>query len=137
MKKSALLKSAVLALVMGLAFATNVNDSYSNGYANMGSSYVQYDFLGQQIATSSYLELMYDDIGAFANMGALVVTASNGCTITTANVGWLLYDGSVLTSNTMTIGTNLTNFYSGRARVRIYSNLASPTNVTMNVMVRK
>ncbi len=95
-----------------------------------------YFFRNEAIATSSYLEKAFDNVGGLTSLEFSIAAVSSGG-VSTANVVWLMDDGSTLNTQTLTSHTPITYARSDYMKIQIYSNVAAPVTITGNIIIKK
>lgn len=93
---------------------------------------LDYNFWNESITNGSYLEKTFSYVG---NQRIDFKATSSTGTLTTANVAWLLSDGTVLSSETLVSGASIKNNKSSFVRVRIMNNTGSNVTATGNIFV--
>jgi hypothetical protein len=93
-------------------------------------------FRNEAIATSSYLEKAFDNVGGLTSLEFSVASVSSG-SVSTANVVWLMDDGSTLNTQTLTSHTPITYARSDYMKIQLYSNVTASVTITGNVIIKK
>ena len=127
MKKisSILISIISLVLINTLAFGTMLDRS--GGAAT-------YIINNESIATSSYVEYFFNDIGGYSNVDFLVSSSTGN--ITEATLYWCKPNGDVLQSSTLTENTEVTDFDANDVKFRITNGEAAPCVISGNILFR-
>lgn len=99
---------------------------------------VQYDIKNETISAGAYLEASFSYVGGFNGIDFKISSVSSPVSqITTASVVWKLSDGTTLSSETLTSGTDIAKPKSSFVTIRIY-NPSSTSNITVtgNIIFR-
>jgi len=138
MKKASLIIIASL-LMVGLAFAgqSRIRSTGTSVQDYQGYDFLQADIFGLQIANGGSVNFNLDNIAGFNQVNFYIAATSSG-NITTANLQAKLMNGdSIGTAQTLTSGTDVTNFKSGQYVMTIYNPVATTINITGNILVTK
>ena len=123
-----------LAILLGLSFGVDTSYTFSNAQTINGDNFVQIDLSGTQIANGGSIAVNYGWIGSWDKLDAATFTCSSG-NITTADVSWTNIKGVELLNQTLTFGTQITDFRTGWAVLTIYNPVGITINVTGSILI--
>lgn len=125
MKRLIMLFLILGVLSYGYPGILSVTDQSTNGVisSSSGDNFLQLDIRNQVIPTGSanFISFKFDRV---LDWDALYIPAvtSGGDAITTANIDYLLLDDTIISSNTMTVGTVWTEtIASQRIQIKMYN----------------
>jgi hypothetical protein len=104
----------------------------STKFIDSGKGTIDYNFLNESITNGSYLEKTFSYVG---NQRIDFNATSSSGTITTANVAWILNDGTVLASETLISGVPIKKPLSSFVRVRVMNTTGGTVTATGNIML--
>jgi len=137
-------KIMIIILLLGIAMADLSgnypkieNDGMASGFKLVGSSdkYFQIEGFGMEIATpdTAFIAVTVSNVLDFDGLDATVV-ATDGDSITEASIDWLMSDGSVSETSTLTLGTPITTYLSQALKIKILNPSADVVTIaTLNI----
>ena len=142
MKKASLLINIILLLVFTNALAiagtaqvtAGQGTEYVDYVLNRGWECIELQTRGQQISNGGSINYTFHNIGGYSGIDFNVASVASG-DITTATVAWLDGLGNIVTTNTMTSKTGLSNFYGNNCKVTISNPVSTTNNITANIYV--
>ena len=133
------LTAIVIVLLISLsAFAAGrITEGLSGTTGVEAPGYLEVHMLNQAIdpGPAGAISINFSYIGGYDNLDFKIASSTTG-NYTTANIVWLLKDGTTLNTEVLTAETDITDFDSGTLRIFIYNPVTATSNITGNIILK-